>query len=434
MGKRGPAVQGGRRVSGMAIFGNAHRLVIVGSGFCGATIAYKVASELSLPVLVLERRGHIGGNAHSKFDSKTGIEYHEYGSHLFHTSNEAVWNFITQFSAFNNYRHRVFSRHRGKTYSIPINLMTINRFFERDFDPAGARAFIEQQAAAERIDAPRNFEEKAVSLIGRALYEAFIKGYTAKQWETDPAALPAEIIARLPVRFGFNDFYFADRYEGLPTEGYAAIFDKMLAHPMIEVVTGCDYFDVRGERDSNTLCVYTGPVDRYFDYKFGELGWRTLDFEIERLDTDDFQGASVVNYPDRDVAFTRIHEFKHLHPERRYGNKTMIMREYSRFAKRNDEPYYPIGRHDDKARYGRYKKLAEAEPNVMFAGRLGTYRYLDMHQAIGAALHLYERKIAPRLTGRGLAPAGIDFDELPAQSSPSLMPPNNAETLERTER
>ncbi len=406
----------------MTIHANKPRLVVVGSGFCGATIAYKVANELALPVLVIERRSHIGGNSYSKIDSETGIEYHEYGSHLFHTSNETVWNFITQFSAFNNYRHRVFSRHKGKTYTVPINLMTINRFFGLDLDPVGARALIEQQAAAEKIKSPRNFEEKAISLIGRPLYEAFIKGYTAKQWECDPVSLPAEIISRLPVRSSFNDFYFSDLYEGLPTGGYAAIFDKMLGHPLIEVKKNCDYFDMRGNIDPRVLCVFTGPVDRYFDYKFSELGWRTLDFEIERLDMDDFQGAAVVNYPDADVPFTRIHEFRHLHPERRYGNRTIIMREYSRFATRNDEPYYPIGRQDDRLRYSQYKKLAEAESNVIFAGRLGTYRYLDMHQAIGSALNLYERKVAPMLTGKKAELGDIDGEELPARSSPALVP------------
>ena len=401
------------------------RLIVVGSGFCGATIAHKVATELALPVLVLERRSHVGGNSFSRVDNETGIEYHEYGSHLFHTSNETVWKFITQFSSFNNYRHRVFSKHKGKTYTIPINLMTINQFFGLDLDPAGARKLIAQQASAEKPDVLENFEQKAISLIGRPLYEAFIKGYTAKQWETDPALLPAEIISRLPVRFNFNDFYFSNLYEGLPADGYAAIFDKMLGHPLIQVVTNCDYFDVRGKLDPNALCVFTGPVDRYFDFKFGELGWRTLDFEIERLEVEDFQGAAVVNYPDPDVRFTRIHEFKHLHPERRAGNKTLIMREYSRFAKRNDEPFYPIGRHDDKMRYQQYKKLAEAEPNVIFAGRLGTYRYLDMHQAIGAALNLFEKKVSPLLTGRAVVPEW--------QSSPSLVPHQTAanEMVER---
>ena len=245
--------------------------------------------------------------------------------------------------------------------------------------------------------------------------------------------MPADIISRLPVRFGFNDFYFGDLYEGLPTAGYAAIFDKMLGHPKIKVVTGCDYFDVRGTIDPQVLSVYTGPLDRYFDYKFGELGWRTLDFEIERLDVDDFQGAAVVNYADIDVPFTRIHEFKHLHPERRHGNKTLIMREYSRFARRADEPYYPIGRQDDKRRYSQYKKLAEAETNVIFAGRLGTYRYLDMHQAIGAALNLYEKKVAPLLTGRGIRSDEPESDDLQRQSSPSLVPAKNAGVDEVTE-
>jgi UDP-galactopyranose mutase len=411
-----------------------HRLVVVGSGFSGATIAYKVASELALPVLVLERRRHIGGNSYSRFDSDTGIEYHQYGSHLFHTSNETVWKFIKQFSSFNNYRHRVFSRHKGRTYTVPINLMTINQFFGTDLNPAGARTFIEKQAAAEDMNTPENFEQKAISLIGRPLYEAFIKGYTAKQWETDPASLPPEIISRLPVRFSLNDFYFSDPYEGLPTDGYTAIFDKMLRHPLIQVITDCDYFDMRAQIDPRNLCVFTGPVDRYFDYKFGELGWRTLDFDIERLDIDDFQGASVVNYPDCDVSFTRIHEFKHLHPERRYGKKTLIMREYSRFAKRNDEPYYPIGQHDDKLRYQQYKKLAEAEPNVIFAGRLGTYRYLDMHQAIGAALNLYQKKIAPLLTGRTVELDKLDLDESEWQSSPSLVPSQKTGSPEIVER
>jgi UDP-galactopyranose mutase len=312
--------------------------------------------------------------------------------------------------------------------------MTINQFFGTDLNPAGARAFIEQQAATESIDTPKNFEQKAISLIGRPLYEAFIKGYTAKQWETDPASLPSETISRLPVRFSLNDFYFSDLYEGLPTDGYAAIFDKMLQHPLIHVLTDCDYFDVRAQIDPRTLCVFTGPVDRYFNYKFGELGWRTLDFEIERLEIDDFQGASVVNYPDSDVSFTRIHEFKHLHPERSYGKKTLIMREYSRFAKRSDEPYYPINQHDDKLRYQQYKKLAEAEPNVIFAGRLGTYRYLDMHQAIGAALNLYQKTIAPLLTEKSIEPDKLDPNELEWQRSPSLVPSQKTGSRQIVER
>jgi UDP-galactopyranose mutase len=348
---------------------------------------------------VLERRDHIGGNAYSEIDGSTGIEIHRYGSHLFHTSNREVWDFLHQFTKFNNYRHRVFTRHASRVYTMPINLMTINNFFGLDLTPAQARDLVERQAAAERISQPRNLEEKAISLIGRPLYDAFVRHYTAKQWEVDPTLLPADIITRLPVRFNFNDFYFQDAYEGLPLIGYTELFQKMLTHDQIKVVTGCDYFEAREQLARDVPIVYTGPIDRYFGYRFGELGWRTLDFQIERLDIDDYQGAAVVNYPDPDVRFTRIHEFKHLHPERRYKRKTIIMREFSRFARRDDEPYYPIGRREDKRRYDLYRELAGLETNVIFGGRLGTYRYLDMHQAIAAALHAYDAKVAPLLTG-----------------------------------
>jgi UDP-galactopyranose mutase len=373
-------------------------LTVVGSGFFGATIAHKVAHELDLPVLVVERRKHVGGNSWSRVDPETGIEYHPYGSHLFHTSNPEVWKFVTRFSAFNNYRHRVFARYRGATYTIPINLMTINRFFGLDLTPEAARALIAQQAAAEHIGEPRSLEERAIKSIGRPLYEALIRGYTAKQWQTDPTQLPPEIVARLPVRFSFNDFYFADLYEGIPIDGYAAIFERMLTHPRIAVITGCDFPDIRHRIDPDAPLVYTGPIDRYFDCRFGELGWRTLDFELERPAVEDYQGAAVINYPAPDVPYTRVHEFRHLHPERRYGGRTLIMREYSRFAGRDDEPYYPIRRHEDEARLGHYRRLARAEPNVIFGGRLGTYKYLDMHQAIAAALRVYETRLAPALS------------------------------------
>lgn len=382
----------------MTLNSRDYAVIVVGSGFFGATIAYKVASELGLPVLVIERRKHVGGNAYSERDPDTGIEFHRYGSHLFHTSSLEVWNFITRFTSFNNYRHRVFAKHRGRTYTMPINLMTINQFFGLDLTPTEAKTFIAEQASADGVAQPQSLEAKAISLIGRPLYEAFIRGYTTKQWETDPAILPPDILTRLPVRFNYNDFYFSDLYEGLPIDGYGVLFERMLNNPNIHVRTNCDFFDVRREINSRTLVVYTGAVDRYFDYRYGELGWRTLDFEIEALDIDDFQGAAVMNYPDLDVRFTRIHEFKHLHPERRYGKRTLIMREFSRFATREDEPYYPIGIRNDKERYGRYRAAAEAEPKVVFGGRLGTYRYLDMHQAIGAALASYQSKIAPRLT------------------------------------
>ena len=373
-----------------------HRFVVVGSGFFGAVMAERIATVMGEPVIVLERREHLGGNSFSETDPQTGIEYHRYGSHLFHTSSEEVWAYVNRFSRFTNYRHRVFTRHGGRTYTMPINLMTLNTFFGVDLRPDEAEAFIKAKAAAEPYPQPQNFEEKAISLIGRELYEAFVQGYTAKQWETDPKLLPAEVISRLPVRFNFNDFYFNDIYEGLPVDGYHAIFDRMFADPRITTVTGIDYFDVREQIRSDAVVVYTGPIDRYFDGRFGPLAWRTLDFELERPAVDDYQGASVVNYPERNVPFTRIHEFKHLHPERRpTPGRTLIMREYSRFAGLGDEPYYPVNTPADKRTYDQYAAAAAQEPNVIFGGRLGTYRYLDMHQAIGAALKAFERELLP---------------------------------------
>jgi len=371
-------------------------LIVVGSGFFGATIAERCAAVLGLRVCMLERRPHIGGNAWSEYDPETGIEVHTYGSHLFHTNSQAVWDYVNRFSAFSNYRHRVIVRHRDRFFTMPMNLGTLSSLFGRFLSPDDARALIAREAAAFGTANPANLEEKAISLVGRTMYDAFIKGYTAKQWQTDPRELPADIITRLPVRLTFSDFYFDDRFEGLPLTGYAEIFHRMLKTDGICVHTGVDYFDARTGITPGIPVIYTGPVDRYFDFRAGELGWRTLDFEREIMPTGDYQGASVVNYPDPDVSFTRIHEFRHLHPERDYQReKSVIFREYSRLAMRNDEPYYPINRSADKARYDAYRAMADTEPGVIFGGRLGSYRYLDMHQAIGAALRVFETQLQP---------------------------------------
>jgi UDP-galactopyranose mutase len=371
-------------------------MIVVGAGFYGATIAERVASTLGRRVLVVERRRHIGGNCYSEEDRETGIEYHKYGSHLFHTNSEEVWRYINQFTTFTHYRHRVLTVHNGQIYTMPINLGTICAFFGRYMSPAEARGLIASHSEASIVDTHRNLEEKAISLIGRPLYEAFIRGYTKKQWQTDPRDLPPGIITRLPVRFNFDPYYFEDRYEGLPEEGYTAVFQRMLASPLIDLELGVDYFDIRPAIRRDQLVVYTGPIDRYFDYRLGELGWRTVDFEKEIVDVDDFQGAAVVNYADEAVPFTRIHEFKHLHPERRYRRgRTVLYREYSRLARRNDEPYYPINTAADKELFTVYARLAERERNVIFGGRLGSYQYWDMHQAIGAALSTFQKKVVP---------------------------------------
>jgi UDP-galactopyranose mutase len=385
-------------------------LVIVGSGFFGLTIAERCANELGLKVLVLERRYHLGGNAYSEPDPETGIEVHKYGAHLFHTSNERVWEYVNRFTEFTGYQHRVFARYQGQVYSFPMNLGLINQFFGKSHTPDEARELIAQQASEFETADATNLEEKAISLIGRPLYEAFVKGYTAKQWQTDPKDLSADIITRLPVRYTFDNRYFNDIYEGLPKDGYTAWLTRMADHPNIEIRLDTDFFDVADQYRGQVPIVYTGPVDAYFGNSEGRLSWRTVDLEAEVKHTDDFQGTSVVNYNDQEVPFTRILEFKHFHPERTYlPGKTVVVHEYSRFAEPDDEPYYPINTAEDRAKLLKYRELAKQEPMVLFGGRLGTYKYLDMHMAIGSALSMYDNKLKPHFeSGDALVSGGVD--------------------------
>jgi UDP-galactopyranose mutase len=367
-------------------------LVVVGSGLYGLTIAERAARELGMQVQVLEKRPVIGGNAYSEFDAATGIEIHTYGSHLFHTSNERVWEYVNRFTAFTNYQHKVWTKHNGRNYQMPINLATISQFLDKEMTPQEARAYVLSKSNLDSASDAKNLEDKAISLIGRPLYEAFIQGYTQKQWQTDPKLLPSEIISRLPVRYNLDANYFDDKYQGLPTHGYGKWFEAMIDHPGIEVKTGIDFFDIKMDLVGQVPIIYTGPLDRYFDYCYGELGWRTLDFEVEHLAINDFQGTSVINYADLDVPFTRIHEFRHLHPEREYAkDQTVIMREYSRFANQKDDPYYPINTEQDREKLTQYRELANAESGVWFGGRLGTYKYLDMHMAIASALTMHSQ-------------------------------------------
>ncbi len=376
-------------------------LVIVGSGFFGLTIADRCARDLGLRVLIVERRGHIGGNAYSEPEPQTGIEIHRYGAHLFHTSSTRIWEYVSQFTAFTGYQHRVFSIFKGRVYPLPINLGTICEYFGAAMSPDQARELIAGQAAEVPPGQAANLEEQAISLIGRPLYEAFIRGYTAKQWQADPLDLPAEIITRLPVRYTFSNRYFSDTYEGLPAGGYTAWLERMADHPNIEVRLDTDFASLRSGLLGNVPVVYTGPLDAYFSYAEGELSWRTLDFDLEVLPVGDFQGTPVMNYADADVPFTRIHEFRHFHPERDWypEDKTVIMREYSRSAGRDDEPYYPVNATADRARLLAYRELARREPGVLFGGRLGTYQYLDMHMAIGSALSMYDNQLRPFFAG-----------------------------------
>jgi UDP-galactopyranose mutase len=399
----------------------SYDLIVVGSGFFGLTVAERAASQLGKRVLVVERRAHLGGNAYSETEPQTGIEIHRYGAHLFHTSNKRVWDYAHQFTEFTGYQHRVFAMHGRQAYQFPMGLGLVAQFFGRYYGPEEARALIAEQAAEIDTAEAKNLEEKAISLVGRPLYEAFVKGYTAKQWQTDPKELPAAIISRLPVRYTFDNRYFTDTYEGLPVDGYTAWLTKMAAHDLIEVRTHTDWFDVREElraASPKAPVVYTGPLDRYFDYVDGRLGWRTLDFEVEVLPCADFQGTSVMNYNDPDVPYTRIHEFRHFHPERDYPtDQTVIMREYSRFADVDDEPYYPINTDADRVLLASYRDRARAETsaaNVLFGGRLGTYQYLDMHMAIASALTMYDNILMPHLRdGAPLQADGTDESSNP---------------------
>jgi len=381
------------------------RLVVVGAGLYGLTVAERVATQFGLPVLVIDKRNHLGGNAYSEADPTTGIEVHRYGAHLFHTSNERVWQYVNRFTSFTNYTHHVYTNHHGVIYPMPVNLGTINQFFSTAMGPTEARALVAQQASELAGRDPTNFVEKGVSLVGRPLYEAFFMNYTAKQWQTPPEDLPASIVSRLPVRYTYDNRYFSDTHEGLPTKGYNPWFEAMIDHPLIEVRLGVDFFDP-GQDISKTKIVgqvpviYTGPLDRYFGYSFGTLGWRTIDLEEEILPIEDFQGCPVMNYADLNVPYTRIHEFRHFHPERNYTkDATIIMREFSRFAGQDDEPYYPVNTEEDRGRLAKYREAANQEPDVVFGGRLGTYQYLDMHMAIASALTMVDETLAPRLSG-----------------------------------
>ena len=385
-------------------------LVIVGSGLFGLTIAERCANDLGLKVLILERRHHVGGNAYSAPDPQTGIEVHQYGAHLFHTSNARAWEYVNRFTSFTGYQHRVFTNFRGRIYPMPINLATMCEYFGKALTPTEARELVVEQSMEIATGAARNLEEKAISLIGRPLYEAFIRGYTAKQWQTDPTELPAEIISRLPVRYNFDNRYFNDTYEGLPTAGYTAWMETMADHDGIEIRLDTEFADLRSDIVGNVPVVYTGPVDAYFDNELGSLSWRTIDLETSVEPVGDFQGTSVMNYADEDVPFTRIIEPRHFHPERDYvSDRTVIQREYSRFAEVGDEPYYPINTPEDRAKLLQYRELATAEKQVLFGGRLGTYKYLDMHMAIGAALSMYDNKIRPHFAdGTPLESGGVD--------------------------
>ena len=369
--------------------------VVAGSGLLGSVIAERIGNVLNKPVLVIEKRDHIGGNCYSETDASSQIEYHKYGTHIFHTSNEKVWKYVNQFTTFNAYRHQVLASYMNKIYQLPINLETINSFFNVNLKPYEVDRFMLARTPLQPHE-PVNFEEKAISLLGKELYEAFIKGYTLKQWQIDPRELPASIFNRLPFRKNYDENYFFDKWQGIPADGYTAMFKRMLSNKNIKVFLNTDFFDIRDQLKKDACLIYSGPIDRFFDYKFGKLSWRTLQFQKEEIAVEDYQGNSVVNYPEIDIPYTRIHEPRHLHPERNYTrDNTIIFKEFS-LKDDGSNPYYPILSDDNIKKYDQYKVEAGKLKNVFISGRLGDYKYYDMHETIARALEIFETGILPK--------------------------------------
>lgn len=369
------------------------KYLVVGSGLWGAIFAERIATELSEKVLVIDKRSHWGGNCYSEIDSETGIEYHKYGTHVFHTSSQRVWEYVNRFSSFNNYKHKVLITYKNKVYFMPINLSTINSYYGLNLKPYEAQNFIQEEIKKANITNPQSLEEKAISLIGKPLYEAFIKGYTQKQWETEPKNLPSEIITRLPVRTDYNVNYFSDKYEGIPICGYGEMIKKILSHPNIELKLNTNYYDIKEQVPADCKIIFTGMLDELLDYKFGALDWRSLDFEWQTHNVADFQGTSVMNYGNLEIPYTRIHEFKHLHPERKEifdKAQTIISLEYPKTFQKGDIAYYPINDEKNSKLYTLYKQEVEKNPNFIIGGRLGAYKYWDMDKAIENSLETFD--------------------------------------------
>ena len=359
--------------------------LVVGAGPFGATFAYE-ANKKGKKVLVIDKRNHVGGNMYC--ENIENINVHKYGAHIFHTSNKKVWDYVNQFCTFNNYINSPIANYKGEIYNLPFNMNTFNKLWGV-ITPNEAKAKIADQIQKSGITEPKNLEEQAISLVGKDIYEKLIKGYTEKQWGRSASELPAFIIKRLPVRYTYDNNYFNDRYQGIPEGGYNVIFDKLLKG--IDVELNVDFFEKKEELlEKANKVVFTGMIDRYFDYKYGVLEYRSLKFENEILDTENYQGNAVVNYNERKIPFTRIIEHKHFE----FGKqpKTVITREYPSEWKQGDEPYYPVNNDKNAEIFEKYKELADKEENVIFGGRLANYKYYDMHHVFEIVLEVIEEE------------------------------------------
>jgi len=363
------------------------RYLIIGTGFSGAVIAERLSKKEPCEIRMVDERSHIGGNCHTARDSETGIMVHTYGPHIFNTDSQPVWDYICQFCEMVPFINRVKAIYKGQVYSLPINLHTINQFFGKNLNPEEAKAFI-QEKSDKRIEEPQTFEEQARKFIGDELYQAFFYGYTKKQWGCEPSELPASILKRLPVRFNYDDNYYSNPLQGIPKDGYTAIFEKMLAHPSIRVDLNTK-FTADWDLSKYDHVFYTGPIDEFFQFKYGRLSYRTVYFERYVTD-DDFQGNAVINYADPDVPYTRIHEHKHFTPWEKF-DRTVYFKEYSKETMEADVPYYPKRLKHDMEVLAKYQHETTRLTNVSFLGRLATYRYMDMHHVIREALELAKK-------------------------------------------
>lgn len=371
------------------------KFLIVGSGFSGAVLANQLATHLDCEIDMWDERNHIGGNCHTSRDEETGVMVHRYGPHIFNTDKKHIWEFVQQFGEWRPYVHRVKAMSQGKIYPLPVNLHTINQFFDKSFNPVQARHFL-SSLADKSIEEPSNFEEQALSFIGIDLYKAFFYGYTKKQWGCEPTELPASILKRIPVRFNYDDNYHNNIYTGIPVDGYSAIIEKMVEHPRIKLELNKKFTGTQDLSGYDHI-FYTGPLDAFFNHKHGRLGYRTVTFEQFNAEGD-YQGLSQMNFCDEDVPYTRIAEHKHFTPWEQH-EKTVYFKEYSKETDEDDIPYYPKRLEADKLLLQQYRAEAEGLKKVSFLGRLATYRYMDMHHVIGEALDFSSKFIAAQNTG-----------------------------------
>jgi UDP-galactopyranose mutase len=358
-------------------------------------VARLCAEELDRRVIIFETRDHIGGNAYSYVDQKTNIDIHKYGSHIFHTSNQKVWDFVNRFSSWIPYEHKVYSSSKNEIFSLPVNLSTIEKFAGRTMTPDEAKIWMLNATGSTTSD-PKNFEELAIASVGVEIYERLFKGYSIKQWGSPPSRIQSNVFKRLPIRFDYNNNYFSDDFQAIPSKGYGEFLKNLANHENIEVMTGVKHKGI-AQQDSTPL-IFTGPIDAYFQHAYGVLPWRTLDFEVTTINQHQYQDYPVLNYADVDVPWTRIHEFKHFPTELQHkAGFTVVAKEYSRAAESKDEPYYPIEGDLSRTTLLKYREIAKQSQNVLFAGRLGSFKYLDMHMAIASAMSYFDSWVIPRV-------------------------------------